>query len=139
MLRSALALCALLLVAGCRPERPKLPELPSAFANLPLPPDAQFLGRTGESDVLTLTFSSPGQSDSVAAYYRRLFHGDSAYRVIGDTKGAAGEASFYVEVAKRPLWVRVRSDANGIGSVVELTGAVVTASDTGKRASPAPR
>ena len=63
--------------------------------------------------------------ESDTAYYRKLFHADTSYHVLGDSKGAAGEHAYYVEVATRPLWIRIRPDASSPGSVVELTGAVV--------------
>ena len=129
MKRSYLAAAALVLVLpGCRPDRPKLPDLPAAFGTLPLPPDAEFLSRSGSSDALMLTFRSPVPADSVTGYYRRMFHADTSYKVLGDSKGEAGEQAFYVEVATRPLWIRIRPDAGAAGSVVELTGAVVAQS-----------
>lgn len=116
--------------AACHPSRPKLPELPAAFANLPTPPNAQFIGRSGGADVLMLTFSSPLEPDSVVNYYRQMFTRDTIYHLLGDNKGATGEEAFYVESSKRPMWVRVRPNAGGVGSVVELTGAVVGPADT---------
>ena len=138
MTRSFLVLAALVVaLPSCRPDRPKLPDLPAAFNTLPLPPNAEFLGRTGSADALMLTFRTPLIADSAAAYYRMLFHADTSYRVFGDTRGDAGEHAYYVEIAKRPLWIRIRPDASSGGSVVELTGAVVAPRDSA--APPAPK
>ncbi|MGB7212899.1 MAG: hypothetical protein WBC97_09735 [Gemmatimonadales bacterium] len=131
MKRSFLALAALVVVLpSCRPDRPKLPDLPAAFNTLPLPPDAEFIARTGSADALMLTFRTPLVADSATAYYRRLFHADTSYHMFGDTQGDSGEHAYYVEKATRPLWVRIRPDAGSGGSVVELTGAVVTPHDS---------
>jgi hypothetical protein len=136
MRRPCLAVAAVLALASCRPERPKVPELPAAFASLPTPPDATFLGRSGGSDVLMLTFGSPMRSDSVATYYRRLFKADTEYHVLNENAGAAGEVAFYVELSKRPMWIRIRPSADSAGSVVELTGAVVGGADTSAAPTP---
>ena len=126
MKRSLVVLAALVAaLPACHPERPKLPDLPAAFNTLPLPPDAQFLARSGSSDALMLTFRTPLVADSATAYYRRLFHSDTSYHMLGDSRGDSGEHAYYVEVATRPLWIRIRPDASSSGSVVELTGAVV--------------
>ena len=77
-----------------------------------------------------LTFTSPFSPDSVVAFYRRMFAADTVYHLLGDNKGGVGEEAFYVETAKRPMWVRIRPNAGGVGSVVELTGAVVDQTDT---------
>ncbi|MGH7735689.1 MAG: hypothetical protein ACREOE_18825, partial [Gemmatimonadales bacterium] len=131
MKRSFLALAALVVaLPSCRPDRPKLPDLPAAFSTLPLPPDAEFISRTGSADALMLTFRTPLIADSAASYYRKLFHADTSYHVFGDTKGDSGEHAYYVEIATRPLWVRIRPDASAGGSVVELTGAVVARPDS---------
>lgn len=118
------ALAAALLL-GCTPDRPKLPSLPAAFATLPLPPNAEYLGQAGSEDALMFTFRTAVVSDSVAVYYERLFAADSNYRIVNRNTGVEGEHAFYVEFNGRPLWVRVRPEAGNEGSIVELTGAVV--------------
>ena len=135
--RVIVGVATLALAAGCHPSRPKLPDLPAAFANLPAPPDAQFLGRSGGADVLVLTFSSPYSPDTVVAYYKKLFTTNALYHLLGDNRGATGEEAFYVETSNRPLWVRVRPNAGGLGSIVELTGAVVNQTDTAAKDSAA--
>lgn len=126
MTRHSLALAAIAFaLVACRPDAPQPPSFGAAFSTLPLPPGAQFVSRAGSSDALMLTFRSPLPADSVTGYYRRMFHADTSYKVLGDSKGEAGEQAFYVEVATRPLWIRIRPDAGTAGSVVELTGAVV--------------
>ena len=119
------AALAAALVLGCTPDRPKLPSLPAAFAALPLPPEPEFLGQSGSEDALMFTFRTRWVSDSVAAYYERVFAADSGYRMINRNTGADGEHAFYVEYTRRPIWVRIRPEAGDEGSIIELTGAVV--------------
>ena len=137
MRRLLLAVSALALVAGCTPDRPKLPSLPAAFSALPLPPQPEYLGQAGSEDALMFTFRSPIVSDSITAYYSQLFARDTAYHVMGSNAGAPGEHAYYVEYEKRPLWIRIRPEAGNEGSIIELTGAVVsrgtTPADTGTR------
>jgi hypothetical protein len=126
----ALAVSAAVLVAGCTPDRPKLPTLPAAFATIPLPPDPEFLGQSGSEDALMFTFRSIHPADTVAAHYNALFAADTGYKLKNTIIGASGEHAYYVEYHRRPMWVRIRPEAGSDGSVIELTGAVVSASDT---------
>lgn len=126
------SLAALTVLAACRPDAPKLPTLPAAFATLPLPPEPEFIGQSGSEDALMFTFRSTVVSDSITAYYQRLFGSDSAYHVMSSNPGGAGEHAFYVEYKARPLWIRIRPEAGNEGSIIELTGAVVSTPDTTK-------
>lgn len=128
-----LAALAAALLLGCSPDRPKLPSLPAAFSTLPLPPMAEYLGQSGSEDALMFTFRSTLPSDSIAESYRRLFTRDTLYRMISASGGAEGEHAFYVEYARRPLWVRIRPEAGNEGSIVELAGAVIARADTSHR------
>ena len=124
-----LAASALALLAGCSPDRPKLPSMPAAFATIPIPPEPEYLGQAGSEDALMFTFRSALKADSVTAYYQGLFHADTVYKVVSSNAGAAGEHAFYVEYHKRPLWIRIRPEAGNEGTIVELTGAVTAASN----------
>ncbi|HET7040796.1 MAG TPA: hypothetical protein VFI13_02210 [Gemmatimonadales bacterium] len=126
MRRLLLAVSALALVAGCSPDKPKLPSMPAAFSALPLPPKPEYLGQSGSEDALMFTFRSPEPSDSVMAVYDALFAHDTSYHVVSSTAGATGEHGYYVEYHKRPLWIRIRPEAGNEGSIIELTGAVVS-------------
>jgi|GEM_PF-1641217 len=125
-----LAAVAAVLLVGCTPDRPKLPSLPDAFAALPLPPSSEFLGRSGSEDALMFTFRSALVADTMAAYYKALFASDTTYHVMNTTVGASGEHAFYIEYLRRPIWLRIRPEAGSVGSIVELTGAVLPARDT---------
>ena len=129
---------AALVLVGCKPDAPKLPTLPAAFATLPLPPNPEFIGQSGSEDALMFTFRSVISADSVAASYRRMFAADSLYTSLNATRGAEGEHAFYVEYRARPIWVRIRPEAGSPGSIIELTGAVVRGSDSAARAETSP-
>lgn len=127
------AALAVALLLGCSPDRPKLPSLPAAFSTLPLPPSPEYLGQSGSEDALMFTFRTPVDADTVAAGYDALFARDSAYKVLSRNFGADGEHAYYVEYARRPLWIRVRPEAGREGTIVELTGAVIAHADTTHR------
>ncbi|MGH3993537.1 MAG: hypothetical protein ACRDSN_13880, partial [Pseudonocardiaceae bacterium] len=58
-----------LALVGCD-KPPKPPDPAEVFPNLPLPPQATFVSRSGAADVLQLTLRSPVNASAVAAYYR---------------------------------------------------------------------
>lgn len=122
---SVATVTAAILLAGCKPDAPKLPTLPAAFATLPLPPEPEFIGQSGSEDALMFTFRSSVGPDTIKSYYTRLFGRDTAYHVVSSNAGGAGEHAFYVEIRGRPLWIRIRPEAGNQGSIIELTGAVV--------------
>ena len=133
-----LAAVAAVLLVGCTPDRPKLPSLPEAFAALPLPPAADYLGRSGSEDALMFTFRSAWVADTVAKYYGSLFAADTTYHVRNKTVGASGEHAYYLTYNDRPIWLRIRPEAGDEGSIVELTGAVVPRVDSAAVAPTAP-
>jgi hypothetical protein len=125
-------------LAACGPERPRLPSLPAAFAAIPLPPSAEYLGQSGSEDALMFTFRSSVSADTVAASYGKLFAADTLYTSLNVSRGAQGEHAFYVEYNRRPIWVRIRPEAGSPGSIIELTGAVVAGSENATRAESTP-
>ncbi len=117
--------CALLL--GCRADSPPPPKLPDAFAvfpNLPLPPEAKLVSRSGSSDALQLTLFTSGKTDAVAEYYRDHLS-SGKWRLVGDTKRPDGSLALYAELDGRPLWVRIWPTSDSAGTMVELAGAVL--------------
>jgi hypothetical protein len=109
-----------------------MPSASQVFPTLPIPPEAEFVSRSGSSDALQLTFRSTLPPPNVANYYRNLLtHGK--WRLIGDTHDSTGAVSLYAEQDGPPLWVRVWWDDKASATMVSLTGAVVAA-DTAKRA-----
>ena len=121
-----LALCAALAACGDKP--PKMATANQALPNLPLPPGAQFIGRSGGPDALQVTVASPADPAYVSDYYRKLFK-TGTWKLVNDAKDAEGAVVLLAYQKGPPLWVRVRKADGGNGSVIELSGAVATARD----------
>ena len=120
-------LCAAL--GACADKPPKSPTLSEALPNVPLPPDASFVGRSGGSDALQLTVRSPDAVDAVAAYYRQLLS-KSPWRLVNDAKDAEGAVVLFAQQDGPPLWVRIRTAEDGKGTLVDISGAVVPKRDS---------
>jgi hypothetical protein len=138
MRQTLLAAVTVFALVGCGDDRPRLPSLPAAFATLPLPPMAEYVGQSGSEDALMFTFRSVAPADSIAATYRRVFMADTLYTSLAVSQGAPGEHAFYVEYQRRPIWVRIRPEAGSPGSIIELTGAVVARPDSAAREGATP-
>ena len=123
------ALCLTLVACGDKPPSP--PKLSQVFSRLPLPPKATFVSRSGGADAIQITLRTPLRADSVATYYRSTFKTDE-WKLINDARDKDGAVVLLAQRKDRPLWVRVRPDSNGSGSLVDLAGAVV-AGDSGKK------
>lgn len=122
-----LVLCAALGACAEKPAKP--PTLSEALPNLPLPPGASFVSRSGGSDALQITLRSPSPVDAVAAYYRRVL-GRAPWRLVNDAKDAEGAVVLFAQQDGPPLWVRLRPAEDGRGTVVDLSGAVVPKRDS---------
>jgi hypothetical protein len=123
-----LVLCAAL--AACGDKAPKMAQLNQALPNIPLPPDAKFVGRTGGPDALQVTVRSPVGADAVANYYRGVFK-TGGWKLVNDAKDAEGATVLFAQQNGPPLWVRILPDQNGGGTVVELSGAILSKADSG--------
>ena len=126
------AACVALLACGDKAPTP--PKLSQVFSRLPLPPQAQFVSRSGGVDAIQITLRTPMLPDSTASYYRRVFKTDN-WKLINDGKDPSGAVVFLAQRENRPLWVRLRLDQGGTGSLVDLAGAVVPG-DSVKTAKP---
>ncbi|HET9039965.1 MAG TPA: hypothetical protein VFN40_07335 [Gemmatimonadales bacterium] len=122
-----LVLCAAL--AACGDKAPKIAQLNQALPNIPLPPAAKFIGRTGGPDALQVTVRSPAGADEVANYYRGVFKTGN-WKLVNDAKDAEGATVLFAQQNGPPLWVRIRPAEDGAGTVVELSGAVLTKADS---------
>jgi hypothetical protein len=105
-----------------RDAAPKSPSLTEVMPNLPLPPGASFVSRSGGADALLVTVRSPEKADAIAAYYRDLFKKDG-WRLVKDGKDREGAVVLLAEQQGPPLWVRIKSEGEGKGTLVDLAGA----------------
>lgn len=127
------AVLCLALVA-CADQPPKTAKLSEALPNLPLPPDASFVGRAGGPDALQITVRSPAGSDVVEAYYREILH-KGGWRLVNDAKDQDGATVLLAQRDGPPLWVRIRRAEDGRGTLVELSGAVMSPGGDSAKAS----
>lgn len=122
-------------LAACRDSAPKTASLHDAMPFLPLPPGATFVQKSGGPDALQITVRSPSTADQVAAYYRGVLQ-KNEWRLVSDQKDKDGATVLFAEKKGPPLWIRVEQARDGNGSLVQLSGAVVSVPDTA-RAKPA--
>jgi hypothetical protein len=122
-------------LAACRDSAPKTASLHDAMPFVPLPPGATFVQKSGGPDALQITVRSPSTADQVAAYYRGVLQANG-WRLVSDQKDKDGATVLFAEKKGPPLWVRVEQAQDGNGSLVQLSGAVVSVRDTA-RAKPA--
>lgn len=118
-----------LVLAACGDKTPKTPKLSEALPNIPLPPQASFVGRSGGPDALQVTVRSPAGADAVAKYYRGVFKTGN-WKLVNDAKDSEGATVLFAQQNGPPLWVRIRPAAEGGGSIVELSGAVLSKLDS---------
>jgi hypothetical protein len=121
-----LVLCAAL--AACADKTPKMAKLDEALPNIPLPPQPSFVGRSGGPDALQVMVRSPANPDAVADYYRGVFKTGN-WKLVNEAKDAEGATVLLAQQNGPPLWVRIHP-ADGGGSMVELSGAVVSRIDS---------
>lgn len=127
-----LVLCAALAACGDKP--PKMAQLNQALPNIPLPPSASFVGRAGGPDALQVTVRSPADADAVANYYRGVFK-TGHWKLVNDAKDAEGATVLLAQQDGPPLWVRIRPADDGVGTVVDLSGAVLSKADSAAKPS----
>jgi hypothetical protein len=125
---------AVLALAGCKKSEPEIARVSEVFPNLPLPPRASVVSRSGGSDALQLTLMSSAKVKDVEAYYRGLLS-KNGWRLVNDMRDRDGSVALLAQREGRPLWVRIRSTDDSAATMVELAGAVVA--DTAKQSKPA--
>jgi hypothetical protein len=132
-LQYSLLLLGALVAAGCK-DKPlppvKTPELGEAFSQIHLPPQATLISRGGSEDALQLVFLSDLPASQVADYYRQALT-SGTWNLVSDQQGQGGALVLYAEQqGGPPMWVRISDAESGVGSRVEITGAV-----TGRQAA----
>ena len=117
-------MCALLVACSSEPPPPKLPASVTVFPNLLLPPSAQFVSRSGNEETLQIRLLSAKKVDEITKYYRDLLNG-KGWRLISDVKKSDGSVMLYAEQDGPPIWVKIWPTSDKLGTLVELSGAVV--------------
>jgi hypothetical protein len=125
---------AILALVACKDKGPQPPKLSQVFPNLPLPPNASVVSRSGGADALQITLLSPVKAKDVEAYYRAILS-KNGWRLVNDMRDRDGSVVLFAEQNGPPLWVRIRSTDDSVATMVEIAGAVFA--DSSKRAKPA--
>jgi hypothetical protein len=125
---------AVLALVGCRDKGPEMAQVYDVFPTLPMPPAASLVSREGSPDALKLTLRSSAKAAKVEAYYRQTFT-KNGWRLVSDARDAEGAVVLLAQQNGPPLWVRIQSTKDSVGTMVELAGAVPTRPKAGKPAS----
>jgi hypothetical protein len=128
--------CLLALGACGGDEQPKQASVNQTMPNLPLPPNAEFLSRSGSADALQLVFQSAATPDFVAGYYRNIFS-TGGWSLVSDLRQPDSTLVLYAEQSGHPMWVRIKP--TGQTSRIELMGAIPGADSAYARAAKAAR
>ena len=118
-----LLLAALVSVAGCREDAPKPASVAQALPGLPLPPAAEVLSRSGNPEVLQITFRSALPAENLVEFYRSVLS-TGAWDLVSDERDTEGARVLYAERDGPPIWVRIYKATGAEGSIVEISGAV---------------
>lgn len=118
------AAVAVLALVACKDKAPELPKISQVFPNLPLPPQASVVSRSGSPEALQLTLMSPFKVQEVEAYYRQVLS-RNGWRLVNDMRDRDGSVVLLAEQDGPPLWVRIKSTSDSAATMVELSGALM--------------
>jgi len=125
---------AVLVLVGCRDKGAEMAQVYDVFPTLPLPPAASVVSREGSPEALKLTLRSSATPAKVEAYYRQTLT-KNGWRLVSDARDAEGAVVLLAQQNGPPLWVRIQSTKDSVGTMVELAGAVSNRPKAGKPAS----
>jgi hypothetical protein len=127
---------AILALVACKDKGPQSPKVSQVFPNLPLPPNASVVSRSGGADALQITLLSPVKAKDVETYYRATLS-KNGWRLVNDMRDKDGSVVLFAERNGPPLWVRIKSTDDSVATLVELAGAVLADTATADRTKPA--
>lgn len=130
-------LAGLLALGACGgDDQPKQATVNQAMPNLPLPPNAEYVSRSGSADALQLVFQSAATPEFVVGYYRDVFS-NGGWNLVSDLRQPDSTQVLYAEQSGRPMWVRIKP--TGQTTRIELMGAIPGADSAYARAAKAAR
>ena len=124
------AVLAVTALVACKDKDPQLPKVSQVFPNLPLPPQASVVSRSGSPDAMQITLMSGAKVQDVESYYRVVLS-KNGWRLVNDMRDSDGAVVLLAEQDGPPLWVRIKSTDDSVATMVELAGAVMA--DTTRR------
>ena len=96
---------AILALVACKDRNPPSPKVSQVFPNLPLPPNATLVSRSGGTDALQITLRSSAKAKDVEKYYDRIEARLAANEAAGGKEGfVVGEAFTVVDVLVYLFW-----------------------------------
>ena len=114
-----------LTLVACADDKPvELPEFSRVFPNLPIPPNASVVSRSGGPDALQLTLMSQNKAREIEAYYRTVLT-RNGWRLVNDQRDRDGGVALLAELKGQPLWVNIKSTDDSVATIVRLAGAVI--------------
>jgi len=121
------ALVAVALLAGaCRPDQPaKTARLQDALPGMPLPNDPTFISRSGSDSALQIVLSSGQPPEAMINFYRGILS-TAPWTLVSDQPFDSGGRVFYASRSGPPLWVTIKPNPAGAGSLISLNGAVAS-------------
>jgi hypothetical protein len=132
--RLTLGLSLALAVAACGDERPaRVATVHETLPTLLLPPSPTFVSKSGGADALQISVRTPMEADQVAEYYRKLLK-SGGWSLASDAKDRDGATVLLAQHQGPPLWVRIERATGAPGSLVQLTGAVLSRADSSRLA-----
>ena len=124
-------------LVACTDEKAvETPEFSRVFPNLPIPPNASVVSRSGGSDALQLTLMSQNKAQEIEAYYRTVLT-RNGWRLVNDQRDRDGGVALLAELKGQPLWVNIKSTEDSVATIVRLAGAVIPDSVKNKPAKAA--
>jgi hypothetical protein len=91
------------------------------------------VSKSGSADALQITVRTPMEPDTVGDYYRKLLKA-GGWTLASDARDRDGATVLLAQHQGPPLWVRIQPATGSSGSLVQLTGAVLSRADSSRLA-----
>jgi hypothetical protein len=109
-------------LAACGDRAPQPPDVSEVLPNLPLPPAARFVSRSGGEEALQLTVRSPMPRAEVESYYKETLN-KGRWKLVNQARDRDGALVILARQDGPPLWVRIRADEDTTATLVDFLGA----------------
>lgn len=130
-------LAAALVAGACHKDAPPdTARIQDALPGMPLPGDPVFVSRSGSPDALQVVLTSAQSPEAIIQFYRIVLTRDP-WTLVSDQPFDSGGRVFYASRNGPPLWVTIKPNPGGIGSLISLNGAVAPAKRDSSGAKPA--
>jgi len=123
MHRTLVTLSLLALIASCdRPQPPDARELAARALRGTLSyPHSTLVSISTGTDAAEATLVTDDAPERVARWFRDMLP-MNGWQLRNEGKGAAGAVTIYAEKAGRPLWLTLKPNAGGAGTIYTMNG-----------------